>query len=124
MKEADLQRWLEAYGRAWETRDPEAVAALFTADARYFEKPFDEPAVGHEGIRNYWKREVGDHRQVQFSYEIMTIDGNVGYASWKTRFKIIPSGNAAYLDGIFVLEFDENNLCRELREWWFYEVAK
>lgn len=124
MNEADLQRWLKAYGWAWERRDPDAAADLFTADARYFEKPFEEPAVGHDGIRNYWKWAVANHRDIKFSYKILTIDGNVGFAWWSTKFEIYPEGDDAFLDGIFMLEFEENGLCQELREWWFYEVGR
>jgi hypothetical protein len=65
MTSTDLTNWLKTYGQAWETRNPDAAAALFTEDAAYYETPFGSP-----------------------------------------------------LDGIFLLDFDETGLCRELREWW------
>jgi hypothetical protein len=53
MTETQLENWLEALGRAWETRDPEAAAALFSERAEYYETPFVEPARGREGVRTY-----------------------------------------------------------------------
>ena len=49
-----LGRWLDAYGRAWETKDPEAAADLFAEDATYHETPFDEPMRGRAEISGYW----------------------------------------------------------------------
>ena len=36
MNSGKFDRWVEAYGRAWETKDPEAAAYLFVEDARSF----------------------------------------------------------------------------------------
>jgi len=46
MTEEMVRSWLDAYGRAWETRDPEAVVRLFTEDGTYQETPFVEPMAG------------------------------------------------------------------------------
>jgi hypothetical protein len=43
MDEAELGSWLEAYGRAWKERDPDAAPRLFAEDASYRETPFDAP---------------------------------------------------------------------------------
>ena len=44
-REEQLSAWLSAYGRAWEQRDPAAVADLFTAEASYeiSPSPFPQP---------------------------------------------------------------------------------
>jgi hypothetical protein len=48
-----IEGWLHEYRRAWENRDPVQAAALFADDALYFETPFDAPARGRGGIREY-----------------------------------------------------------------------
>jgi len=53
MDQTKFTDWLDAYKRAWETRDPEAAANLFTANANYHETPFEDPVRGREGIRDY-----------------------------------------------------------------------
>jgi ketosteroid isomerase-like protein len=116
-----LHKWLTAYGQAWETRDPQAAAALFTEDTVYYEKPFTEPARGREGVRQYWSDAVKDHSAVTFSFDILTTSANLSFARWLTKLTHLSSGKQVKIDGIFVLQFAENGLCRELREWWFYE---
>ncbi len=118
MTTAELEEWLEAYGRAWESRNPEAAAALFTEDARYYETPFGEPAVGRDGVRTYWTAATAKQRDVHFSYEIFLVQEESGVARWWAEYSRHPEGRGAKLDGVFVLQFNGKGLCRELREWW------
>jgi hypothetical protein len=48
-----LKSWLDSYGRAWETKNPEAAGVLFTEDASYQESPYDEPMGGRSAIVEY-----------------------------------------------------------------------
>jgi hypothetical protein len=41
-----FEEWLDALGRAWEGREADAAARLFTENATYQETPFDEPMRG------------------------------------------------------------------------------
>lgn len=118
VNEADLSTWLEGYRGAWETRDPEAAAALFSEDASYYEIPFLPPARGHAAIRGYWANATGNQSDVTFSYEIVSLSGDRGIVRWWAEFTRLSSGARVVLDGVFLLEFDEEGLCRELREWW------
>ncbi len=119
MDRVALNTWLKAYGRAWETRDPEAVAQLFTPGALYRERPFTEPLRGRNAIREYWSRVVvRSQEQVQFGFEIVTLDENLGIARWWASFVRFSSKQRVQLDGIFLLAFTDENLCCELREWW------
>jgi len=35
MHENDIRAWLDAYGRAWQDRDPQAAAQLYAEDGSY-----------------------------------------------------------------------------------------
>jgi hypothetical protein len=118
MQEETFKSWLDAYGRAWETRDPQAAADLFTQDAIYQEIPFDEPFRGRSAILEYWSDVPRSQEQIQFGYEILAVTENAGIARWWASFVRIPSGTRVKLDGIFVVALDETNRCREFREWW------
>lgn len=69
MNESDVKAWLEQYRQAWENRDPEAEAALFSEDARYYETPFLGPAQGRGGVRRYWTGATRNRSDVTFSYD-------------------------------------------------------
>lgn len=125
MDGAAFKSWLDAYGRAWESRDPEAVAELFSDDATYQETPFLEPMRGRSAIREYWALKVERAQErPQFSFEILTVSGNTGIAHWQASFVRIASRAKVKLDGIFLLTFDPDNRCRQLREWWVKQENK
>lgn len=118
MNPTEVESWLERYRRAWENRDPSAAAALFSENAKYHETPFQAPALGRDGVREYWTNATRNQADVSFSYEVLSVSGDRGIARWRASFARVSSGVKASLDGIFLLEFDDDGLCRELREWW------
>lgn len=114
--------WLEGYEEAWETLDPDKAAALFTEDATYLENPYADPYQGRQGIREYWATVTSDQQDVDFTYEILAVSGNTGIAHWHSEFTQKSSGSGVILDGVFVLEFTPEGLCRSLKEWWHVQV--
>jgi uncharacterized protein (TIGR02246 family) len=123
VNETELRTWLEGYRQAWETRDPEAAAALFSEDARYYETPFLAPAQGRDGVRDYWANATRNQSDITFSYDVVSVSGDRCIARWWATFRRVSSGITVSLDGIFLLEFNEDGLCRELREWWHRSEA-
>ena len=119
MSEGDFIRWLDAYGRAWETGDVAAVVVLFSPDAAYYETPFDPPMVGLEAIETYWREGAGQaQRDVAFRYHVLSVEGDLGLGHWSASFVRVPSGVRVRLDGILSARFDESGRCVEFREWW------
>ncbi len=118
MDRESFENWLDAYGKAWESRDPQAAARLFTDDAPYYETPFDEPARAREGISEYWAGATGSQRDVSFSSEVLAVTEDRGIARWKVDFTRISSDAPVKLDGIFLVEMNSDGLCTEFREWW------
>ena len=115
---ASLEAWLTRYEQAWEQRDPAQAAALFTDNASYHEMPFDAPKAGRAGIRDYWATVTADQRDVDFKSQVVAVNGRTGVARWSASLTSAASGARVELDGVFVLQFDSNGLCSELREWW------
>jgi len=113
-----FKMWLDAYGQAWESQDPQAAAKIFAADATYQETPFDEPVRGREAIFQYWLEETYEQAQVKFSYEILAVSENRGIARWQASFIRIPSKIEVKFDGIFVVYLNAENLCTVFEEWW------
>ncbi len=118
MNDNTFKSWLDAYGRAWETRDPQAAADLFTEDATYQETPFTEPMRGRAAIHEYWLRATRSQDQVRFGYEILSVAEDRGIARWWVSFAIVPAQTRMKLDGIFLVLMAEENRCNDFREWW------
>jgi ketosteroid isomerase-like protein len=115
---AGADAWLRGYGAAWEARDGEAAARLFTEDSVYCWGPFDQPLIGRDAIDERWSEATGGQRDVQFRHEILGVDGERVFARWRSRFVRSSTGERVELDGVFVLDFKDDRLCRRLQEWW------
>jgi len=113
-----FSRWLTAYGRAWSERDPDAMVALFTAEAAYREDPFASATHGRNAIRAAWVDIAKHQEDIRFAYQILSVDRNHGIAHWTASFVRRPSREIVQLDGILMATFDNAGVCTEFREWW------
>jgi len=124
MTEQLLRSWLDTYGRAWETRDPEAVVALFTEDGTYQETPFVEPMRGRSancGLlvpsdgathqRSFWLRASGPGFKPEHRPLVVFVRPTAGEGVSQTG-------------RIFVLQFDREGLCTSLRKWWHRQESQ
>lgn len=114
----EVEGWLQRYGNAWMSRNPEGVGELFSADASYYETPFDAPFRGREGIREYWEGVPRGQADITFHARVLAVLGTTAIAKWDAEFTRVPSGQRIELDGMFVLVFNDRGECMELREWW------
>ena len=118
MDEGQAREWLDRYGVAWERKDPKSVVGLFTEDATYRETPFDEVMQGRNAIADYWQEIPDTQKDITFSYEVLSVQGDRVFATWHSKYKRVRNDSAIELDGIFVLDFSDEGLCRSLVEWW------
>jgi hypothetical protein len=114
--------WLEGYRLAWENRNPDAAAALFTEDARYTEQPYQEPFIGRSGVRDYWAEVTATQDDVVFRYGTPVVDGSRAAVEWWVTMR--NGGMDVTLAGEFLLAFDEQGLCSELREYWHFSEGQ
>ena len=115
---AGLTEWLDAYGKAWESRDPDAAASLFTEDALYQWGPFGRRLRGRIMIREAWAEAIEDQDNVSFGYEVLSATARGGMVRWWSSADV-PSRKARSKDeGIFRLAFDDSGLCTSLEEWF------
>ncbi len=112
--------WIEAYGRAWEERDPDAAAALFTEDALYKVTPFRSAHAGREAIREYWRSATSSQDRVRVRFGEPVAAGERVSVEWWTTL-VTDGGDDLTLTGCLLLRFGDDGLCTELREYWFAE---
>ena len=115
--------WLDRYRQAWEKRDPDAAAALFTEQATYRETPYDPPFQGQDEIRAYWAKAVAGQSGVRFTSEILACSGDRGVCRWHATFKAAEAGDTIDLDGIFLCRFAEPARVDAFEEWWHLKVT-
>jgi nuclear transport factor 2 (NTF2) superfamily protein len=113
-----VQQWLEGYRTAWEGRDPDAAAALFTEDARYRQQPYEDPYRGRQGVHDYWTTVTATQSDIRLRYGTPVVTGNRAAVEWWATLK--NDGVGITLAGEFLLVFDESGLVRDLREYWHF----
>ena len=116
MQNKDVVDWLEGYRKAWESRDADAAAALFTSDSTYREQPYADAFLGQQGVHDYWTRVTETQSEVKFRYGKPVVEGNRAAAEWWVT--MLNGGVEVTLAGEFLLLFDNSGKCRELREYW------
>lgn len=114
----DVQRWLNDYRDAWEARDADAAAALFTEDAIYQEQPYEEPYRGRAGVHEYWSKVTATQSDIRMTFGTPIIDGDRAAVEWWVTLK--NDGFELTLAGEFYLVFDGGGLVRVLREYWHF----
>ncbi|EME68457.1 hypothetical protein H261_18400 [Paramagnetospirillum caucaseum] len=128
---------MQGYKAAWEQRDPGMFAALFQADGRYHNTPFQVQRGAAELIE-YWKR-VQLQEDVHVTYEVLADRDGIGLAHWHVTYQVASEelfqiwakstgtnlvsrqpGDPLprmVLDGILQASLVDG-LCAEARIWW------
>jgi len=114
---SDAKQFLKKYKEAWETRDADLAASLFTRDARYKENPFGEPIIGREAIHDYWAEATAQQEDIRFTVTNFLHAGYVLIAEWTCQFRDRTSGRQRELAGMFFADFYGNQV-RAFREYW------
>ncbi|MGH2614361.1 MAG: nuclear transport factor 2 family protein [Thermomicrobiales bacterium] len=106
--------WVERYVRAWKSNAPADVGALFAADARYYQRPDEEPWRGRAGIVAAWLEHKDEPGNWTFRFEVLGTNGDLAFVRGWTRYQDPP----AHYGNLWVLRFDTAGKCAEFTEWW------
>jgi len=80
MDETSFRNWLDAYGSAWQERNPQAAAELYAETGTYQVTPFLVPMRGREAIRTYWDEVTATEKDISFGYEVLAATEKFGIA--------------------------------------------
>ncbi len=114
--------WVDGYRLAWETRDAEAAASLFTSEATYRSNIFEDPFLGQSGVAEYWRSVTASQSDVEVRMGHPFADGERVAVEFWTNMKV--DGDDVTLPGCLLLDFDSDGLCSALREYWHYQPGR
>ncbi len=111
-----LPEWIESYRLAWENRDPDAAAALFTPEATYRDNIVEPAHQGQQGVREYWASVTASQSDVRVRMGRPFVDGLRVTVEFWTTMKV--EGEPVTLPGCLLLDFTDEWRCWRLREYW------
>ena len=106
--------WVAAYETAWRAADLDAVAKLFTEDARYRVSPYAESEVGHAGIRSIW---VDDDLTFTVRAEPVAVQDNVAVVRLEVAYG--DPVRQEYRD-LWVMHFADDGRVDDFEEWAYW----
>lgn len=115
------QELLDTYGKAWVEQDIDLILSIFSEDAVYWERAFDEPFRGHKEIARYWQEKVVDEQSnIEFSLTNLIVSEDTIVAEWDASFNSNIQKKRIHLRSVAILKVT-GGLVSELREWWHSE---
>lgn len=123
LRASDAKNFLAKYKQAWESRDPELAAGLFTRDARYQQNPSSEPIIGREAIHDYWAAATSRQQDIHFEISSFVHGGYVLAAEWTCSYLDRSSGERKELAGMFFADFYGKQV-RNFREYWHSRTVR
>jgi ketosteroid isomerase-like protein len=124
MNRDDAQRWLDRYIAAWRQNDRQAVADLFSADAVYRYRPWDgdgHTVRGSNAIADSWLEEPDDPGSWDAAYEPFAVEGDRVVAVGWSRYAATDTEPQRTYHNAYLLRFDADGRCAELREFYMLE---
>ena len=119
-----VQEWVESYFRAWDEKDADAAAELFTEQALYRDDPYGEPHRGRDGVHAYWSGVTATQEDVHTRFGRIVAAHDNRYAAVEFWVTMLGGGAEVTLAGILFLRFDESGRCEELREAWHFTEGR
>jgi ketosteroid isomerase-like protein len=115
MNRAEVMQWVAGYERAWRDGDLDAVAELFTEDARYRPSPYEEAEVGHAAIRAFWLEDEGQTFTVRS--EPVAVQGRDAVVRLEVHY-----GEPVRQDyrDLWVLHFATDGRVEDFEEWAYW----
>ncbi|MGE5265430.1 MAG: nuclear transport factor 2 family protein [Acidobacteriota bacterium] len=117
MDEQVARQWLDALASAWQNKDSDGMAALFTPDATEQVDPFQTPIHGRENLRKGFEWWMKDHRDVHIAFGKVDVIGQRFYAEVDARWTNTSSGENFQERGLLVCDM-QADLVRAMREFW------
>lgn len=124
MHKQKLEEFLNSYGQAWVNQNVPQLDRCFTEDAIYHERVLEEPLVGIDEIREYWRMKVcEEQKDIGFRVREAFYDPSrdTAIVEWKACFTNRYTGVAKRMREIAVLQFREDKV-QALREFWCSEA--
>lgn len=117
MSDEDIAKAVKAYFAAIRAMDAELWVATFAPNAVSYDPVGAPPAVGHDGLRQFFAAIVGAFKKVGLTEDHVFIAGGCAAVKWTGRGKG-KNGREVTFEGIDIFEFNDAGQIQTLRAYW------
>jgi ketosteroid isomerase-like protein len=124
MDRTSVQAWLDRYVEAWRANDAELIKPLFSDDAVYSYRPYDDPERtirGNAAIVASWLEEPDPPDSWEAKYEPYAVEGDRAVAVGFSRYLATDSAPEKTYHNAYLLRFDPDGRCAEFHEYYMEE---
>ena len=121
MNRPDVQAWLDRYVEAWRVNEREPIEQLFTEDAVYGYRPWDDEKytfTGRDAIVAGWLDEPDAPGSWDARYEAWAVDGDRAVAIGWSRYAATGDKPEQLYHNAYLLEFAPDGRCRSFHEFY------
>lgn len=111
----DVQRWIDGYIGAWTSNRPDDIAALFTEEAEYHDRPFGPATHGRDAIVAHWLAGRDEPGTWQATIGPLAVDAqqNIGLATGTVQYD-----NGRSFSNLWVIHLAGGGRASSFTEWW------
>jgi ketosteroid isomerase-like protein len=124
MNRSDVQDWLDRYVEAWRANDAELIRPLFSDDAVYSFRPYDDPERtfrGNAAIVAAWLDDPDAPDSWEAKYEPYAVEGDRAVAVGFSRYLATDTEPEKTFHNAYLLRFDTDGRCAEFHEFYMEE---
>ena len=124
MDRTSVQTWLDRYVEAWRANDAELIKTLFSDDAVYSYRPYDDPERtirGNAAIVASWLEEPDPPDTWEAKYEPYAVEGDRAVGVGFSRYLATDSAPEKTYHNAYLLRFDPDGRCAEFHEFYMEE---
>ena len=126
MNRSDVQTWLDRYVAAWRASERAPIEALFTEDAVYSYRPWDDDRFaqrGRDAIVESWLEEPDAPGTWDAHYEPWAVEGDRAVAVGWSRYAANATDPEKLYHNAYLLEFAPDGRCRSFHEFYMLQEA-
>jgi ketosteroid isomerase-like protein len=119
VERADVQRWVDAYERAWRSPGTDQLDDLFTVDATYLVSPWAQIIEGRPAIARFWEAgRDGPDEPFTMSSEIVAVDAEARTAVVRLAVDYHAEDRRRWRD-LWIIRFAADGRSTAFEEWPF-----
>lgn len=106
------REWLDGYKKAWRSKDPADVRAIFTDDAEYWFRPNDpDPVRGIDAIIEMWGE--AEPTDPEYELDVLIENDGLGIISGRVDYP----GHESYTN-MWEVHFADDDRAKKFVEWF------